>query len=163
SSVLSRLFLAVEHVVERRALSVRLVEIERRRNPCRHGKRLRMPKRQPQRPLSSHADAENSDGPRRQLPSRSHERHDVLDDELLGSGLGIELAADAVEPPTLLAMRTDAGEIALLQFAGEDEIAGQRLAAGAVEKNRGETWCGGRIEDVDLFTGNLHTGPTRQH
>src|SRR4051812_21760047 len=105
--VLPALLLAVVHVVERRPLSVQLVILDRRRDGGDDGERLGMTKRQPQRPLSAHADAEQSERTRLEAPALTAEREEMIENEALRRERCVELGADALAPPRMLSGRTE--------------------------------------------------------
>src|SRR5262249_57654111 len=79
----------------------------------------RGPTRQPQRPLSAHAGALHADTPRSQAPAVIKEWRDAFQQVAFRRHLCVERDTNAVAPPARTAVRTDTGQLQLVEQAGE--------------------------------------------
>ena len=85
----------------------RLMEVDRRRDRPGNGKHRRVPVGKPQRPLASHAHAEQGDARRLHAESPRHLAADHVDHVPLRRDQRIERGHDAVEPPGTAAAGRD--------------------------------------------------------
>ena len=122
-----------------------------------------MAKRQPKRPLSAHADAEDPERSWPQPPPSIEERDDLTDDEFLRRQHRIELGADAVEPPAALPMRTNARQASVGKRAGVGCILSERFETDAMQEDESEARLARRIEHIGLLAADQRLGPPFEH
>src|SRR5262245_37433931 len=157
--VLPALLFARVHLVQRGAGAVELVKVECRSDARCRREYLRMPQRQPQGPLPTHADAKDAQCLGRELPTRPTERHDGIEQIFLRRDDRIELGANEVEPPRAPAVRADASELELFERVRVSRVLGESFQANAMQEDDGESQGSGRIEYVSRFAADGLLGP----
>ena len=88
-----------------------------------------------QGPLPSHANAQQADAWRLDLPPLADELHDVLHHKLLGGPLGVERLARPRRPPAFARLGGDAAEAVAGEFGGKNRVVGQVFAPRGVQIN----------------------------
>src|SRR5207253_1978907 len=89
--VLPALLLAVVHDVERVTLAIELMIIDGGGDAGGNGKEAGMAEGEPERSLTTHANAQEADRALRDAPALGEIRDDMIDQMPLGGPLGIEL------------------------------------------------------------------------
>src|SRR5205807_2015813 len=125
--ILPALLAALVHLIERRALTVSLMVVEGGGDARDRREEVGMTKSQAQGALAAHADAAQADVPRANVPALREKRDDAFQQIALRADVRVELGAEAIRPPGMLTMRTDAGEVQFTEQRRENRTIDERL------------------------------------
>src|ERR1700736_5005816 len=103
---------------------------------------------QPQRSLAAHADPQQADAARPQAPALGEVRQNLIDDVALGRHRRVEFAAHVVQPPRLLAVRTDASQLQFCEQLREAKAVSEGFAVLVVQEKDAKARPALRLEYI---------------